>query len=211
MGHPAPAEPPNLPALTSARTRSGAPLSVALQPGLLRLDSTLVLAELRRPVQRRGFTFTASLLLHSFLVAAVVLIPLFLDDALPVPDQALRGFFVAPPDAAPPPPPPPPPAAVRTQPRTTPPPPQPPPDSNTLVAPVEIPNQVVPEAVSDLGIEGGVPGGVEGGVPGGVAGGVVGGLPLAPPTPPPNVVRVGGNIRVPKLVEAPKPVYPMLA
>lgn len=212
MGHPAPSDPPILRRPTQARTRSVVqPLSVAPQPGLFRLDSTLVLTELYRPVERRGFTFTASLMLHSLIVASLILVPLFFDDVLPVPDQAIRGFFVAPPDAAPPPPPPPPPAAsIRTQPRTTPP-PQPEPDSNRLVAPIEIPNQVVPEEVSDLGIEGGVPGGVEGGVPGGVVGGVVGGLPNVAPTPPPNIVRVGGVIRAPKLLEAQKPVYPALA
>ena len=46
---------------------------------------------------------------------------------------------------------------------------------------------------------------------GGVLGGVVGGLPAAPPPAPPAVVRVGGNIRAPKLVHEVHPVYPELA
>jgi protein TonB len=79
------------------------------------------------------------------------------------------------------------------------------------VAPVEVPAQIVPEEGIDLGVEGGVPGGVEGGVPGGVIGGVVGGLPAEAPPPPPQMVRIGGKLKAPKLLHSVGPVYPELA
>jgi protein TonB len=78
------------------------------------------------------------------------------------------------------------------------------------VAPIEIPEAIVPEEGLDLGVEGGVPGGVEGGVPGGVLGGVVGGLAQLPPPEPPRV-RVGGAIIAPKLLLRINPAYPPLA
>jgi protein TonB len=78
-----------------------------------------------------------------------------------------------------------------------------------FTAPVEVPEEIVPEEGIDLGVEGGVPGGVEGGVPGGVVGGVVGGLPDAPP--PQQAVRVGGQIKEPKKLKDVKPVYPDIA
>src|SRR5262249_17091507 len=126
-------------------------------------------------------------------------------------EQAVRAFFVSPPDVAPPPPPPPPPPAAASRPRVTAAAPAVAPDPGRFVAPVVVPERVVPEAGLDVGVGGGVPGGVEGGVPGGVLGGVVGGLPAAPPPPAPAVVRVGGNIRAPKLVHEVKPVFPEIA
>jgi protein TonB len=78
------------------------------------------------------------------------------------------------------------------------------------MAPIEVPTEIKPEESLDLGgVEGGVPGGVEGGVPGGVVGGIVGGLPEAPP--PKQMVRIGGNLVAPKLVQRVNPVYPPLA
>jgi protein TonB len=90
--------------------------------------------------------------------------------------------------------------------------PQATPPPSAFIAPIEVPDQIKPEAATlDLGgVEGGVPGGVEGGVPGGVVGGVVGGLPAAPP-PPPKVVRIGGKVVAPKLVHRVEPKYPELA
>jgi protein TonB len=152
--------------------------------------------------------------IHVLLLAVALVVPLLLfDDALPTTEGAVRAFFAAPPELAPaPPPPPPPPPAARAQASravATP----PPVETARLVAPVEIPEQVVEEEGLDLGVEGGVPGGVEGGVPGGVVGGVVGGLPLAPAPDPKAapVVRIGGNIRAPKLLYEARPVYPPLA
>jgi len=148
---------------------------------------------------------------HALLLIAAVLTPLVMfDDVLPAADHAVRAFFTSPPDVAPPPPPPPPPpaASVRPRVRTA---PAPPPDPGRFVAPIAVPERVVPDEGIDLGVEGGVPGGVEGGVPGGILGGVVGGLPTEAPPPPPQIVRVGGKINAPKLVHEVKPVFPELA
>ena len=60
----------------------------------------------------------------------------------------------------------------------------------------------------------GVVGGVAGGIPGGTVGGVVGGIvSAAPPPPPPPVqqVRPGGDIKPPKPISQPDPVYPPIA
>lgn len=213
MGHPAPTDLPVLRKPVQARPATvSKPLALAAQPNLLRLDS-LVFSQQESHTGRRGLSFASSLGLHSIILAAVITLPLLIEDVLPEPGQAIRGFFVTPPDVAPPPPPPPPPAAAPrslTRPAATR--PQPVEDAKFL-APIEIPEQVQqPEELLDLGVEGGVAGGVEGGVPGGVLGGVVGGLPQAQAPPPPAaLVRVGGVIRAPKLIESPRPEYPALA
>lgn len=93
-----------------------------------------------------------------------------------------------------------------------------------LVAPTSIPRAIAlikeaplePAAFDGAG--GGVPGGVPGGQLGGVIGGVIGGFPTvaARPVPPPaevpsKPVRVGGNVRAPKVLYQPAPLYPVLA
>jgi len=161
--------------------------------------------------RKRSSTLAASLTLHTVIVFLLIVVPLVFDDSVPMPQDAVRAFFVSPPDAAPPPPPPPPPppAGPRAPVRKAAPPPT---DPRRFVAPVEVPANVAPEEPTlDLGFEGGVPGGVEGGVPGGVIGGIVGGLPEPPPPPKETVVRVGGQVQAPKLVHRVNPVYPELA
>jgi len=93
-----------------------------------------------------------------------------------------------------------------------------------LIAPTFIPKAVVTstgpapeETVVAEGVPGGVPGGIPGGVTGGVFGGVLAGVVKAPP-PPAAVaaamkapVRVGGNVKPPRLLFAPDPEYPSLA
>jgi periplasmic protein TonB len=156
-------------------------------------------------------TVTTSLLLHGVIVVALVIIPLFLHEALPEPGAAVRAFFVSPADVAPPPPPPPPPAAAPTVARVVKPPTRVAPvDPGRFIAPIEVPDQIKPQQTLDLGVEGGVPGGVEGGVPGGVVGGVIGGLPAAPP-PQAKVVRIGGNVVAPKPIKRVEVEYPPLA
>jgi protein TonB len=170
---------------------------------------SLVLTEPASIRSGRGATLAVSIVLHAILIVAVVVVPLLYYDSLPAPDEAVRAFFVTPAVAAPPPPPPPPPAAgVRPAPRT---PTAPHPEEPAkFVAPLETPAEIKPEEGIALGVEGGVPGGVEGGVPGGVVGGIVGGLPQEAP-PPPKAVRVGGQIKTPKLLKKVDPVYPELA
>lgn len=179
-----------------------------LSPSAFRFQS-LVLTEPQSLAKGRSTTFTVSLVLHSVLVVLIAVVPILMDDFLPVPGQTLKAFFVAPPEVAPPPPPPPPPAAgarpaakAPTAPRQV--------EDNKFVAPIEVPQEIAPDEGIDLGVEGGVPGGVEGGVPGGVVGGVVGGLPTGPPvTQPP--VRVGGQVKEPKKIRNVAPVYPEIA
>ncbi len=156
-------------------------------------------------------TLTASVFLHGVLALALIAVPVFLADTLPIPDTAIRAFFAAPHEvAAPPPPPPPPPAGARAV--TTRVVPARPVEPAAFVAPIEVPAEVKPEETmgADLGVEGGVPGGVEGGVPGGVVGGIIGGLPQALPSPPP-VVRIGGQIVAPQVLHRVAPEYPRLA
>ena len=172
----------------------------------LRFES-LVLTEPRSLAKGRGTTLLLSGFLHSILIAAVIVVPLFFYDSLPAPDEGVHAFFVTPAVAAPPPPPPA--AGARAAPRT---PVFPHPEEPArFVAPIETPTELRPEeGISLVGVEGGVPGGVEGGVPGGVMGGIVGGLPHEAP-PPPRAVRVGGHIKAPQLMKKVDPVYPVLA
>jgi periplasmic protein TonB len=161
--------------------------------------------------RRRGPVGTAaSVLVHTALVATVVAVPLLMD--APLPEHAaggVRAFFAAPLELTPPPPPPPPPAPAARPTAEV----QTPPIERTdgIVAPIETPAQILPEAGIGFGLEGGVAGGVQGGVPGGVVGGVIGGLPEAPPAPPIKPVRVGGQIHEPKKLKAVPPVYPEAA
>lgn len=182
---------------------------VGWRPSDFRFES-LVLSEPASRATRLSATFVTSLALHSVLIAAVVVLPILLYDAIPEPGAAVRAFFVTPPDVAPPPPPPPPPAGPVRVSRVAPPRPEPVAPA-AFVAPIEVPDQIKPEEPGlDLGVEGGVAGGVEGGVAGGVLGGVVGGLPEAPP-PPPKVIRIGGALVAPKLLHKVQPVYPEIA
>jgi periplasmic protein TonB len=171
------------------------------------LSPTQMLIDAESHLGQRSVTFLVSMLLHSVLVLAIVLVPLLFYDSLPSQDS-LKAFFVRPLELAPPPPPPPPPSAatavVRQAPRVV-------QETHGFVAPIEIPNEVKPEEGLDLGAEGGVAGGVEGGVPGGVVGGIVGGLPTALPPPPAAVVRIGGKIAAPRVIRRVEPVYPVLA
>jgi protein TonB len=170
-----------------------------------------VLTERRSLRAGRGVTLAASMVVHVALLAAVILVPLaFFEEALPGAELAVRAFFAAPAELAPPPPPPPPPpASVRSRAIVK---PVPAPSAPArFVAPVEVPEQMPVAEGIDVGVEGGVPGGVEGGVPGGVVGGIIGGLPTEAPAPAGPVVRIGGNVRAPKLMHEVKPEYPPLA
>jgi len=162
----------------------------------------------------RGGVFLGSVLLHGALILAVVMLPLYLYDSVPAAsERVLRAFFVPPPDVAVPLPPPPPPAGPSLRPRALKAVPAPA-IVAAFVAPLEVPDRIVADP-TNLGDdqEGGVPGGVEGGVPGGVIGGVVGGLPSGPPVTaaPEPIVRIGGAIAAPALVQVVRPEYPEVA
>lgn len=84
-----------------------------------------------------------------------------------------------------------------------------------IVAPTAIPNDIarIVEAGAPAapgGAPHGVPGGVLGGTAGGSLGGLLGGESVAqvPPPPPTGPVRVGGNVKQPKLVHMEQPHYP---
>src|SRR5215813_8541452 len=141
---------------------------------------------------KKWYTVPLSIIVHTALLAAIVIIPLMAADVLPTPPSMMA--FVA----APPPPPPPPPAAAAA--------PKPVMDVNPAAAPVEAPREIKPET----GIESGVKG-VVGGVTGGIVGGLAEAPPPPPPPPPPAPVRVGGAIRTPTKVKHVNPVYPAIA
>jgi protein TonB len=164
---------------------------------------------------RTFWDFLVSVLGHSFVVALLILLPLYFTDAINI-HQLQSTLLVAPP---PPPPPPPPPAAVHITPRV--------PKSfftkGKLFAPTVIPKHIAqikeeaPPPVTDSGVTGGVIGGVPGGQLGGVLGGILGGTAKVPSPPPPKPVvhhgpyRVGGRVQAPKLIREVQPIYPPLA
>jgi protein TonB len=96
---------------------------------------------------------------------------------------------------------------------------RPEPVQKEVMAPTTIPQDIarIAEASPPSGhVSGGVVGGVQGGVLGGIAGGALDGIlggaaaPVSPP-PPTEPVRVGGNVKEPKLVHMEQPQYPPAA
>jgi protein TonB len=79
------------------------------------------------------------------------------------------------------------------------------------VAPIDIPEEIAEEQLTDIGIDGGVEGGVEGGVVGGVLGGVVGGVLGGVVGEVEAPVRAIGQIKPPKLIKQVDPTYPEIA
>ena len=171
---------------------------------------------------RSVFDWVAAIGVHFAILAALLILPLYFTAGLDF--QKLNLTFLAAPamPAAPPPPP----MAASASPRParvapvrviTP---------GKLTAPSFIPKTVAtgPSGAGDapdealMGVAGGVPGGIPGGQVGGVLGGVLGGAlkGVAPPALPvaagPKVpVRVGGDVKPPRLLYGPDPVYPILA
>ena len=91
-----------------------------------------------------------------------------------------------------------------------------------LTAPSFVPKTVAVAAPADSAPPevafAGVPGGVPGGIAGGQVGGILGSMGPAAPTPvaavsegPRAPVRIGGDVKPPRLVSGPAPVYPMIA
>ena len=150
-------------------------------------------------------TAAVSLGVHVAALGALLVLPLLSEEHLPEQARGVRAFLAPPLELQPPPPPP---AAASATPRVQAPRPV---SQEAFTAPIEVPQEIVPDAGIDLGVEGGVSGGVEGGVPGGVVGGIVGGLPEAPPPSPLQPLRVGGVVKEPRKLKEVKPVYPALA
>src|SRR5579862_6125425 len=88
---------------------------------------------------RKWYTVPLSILVHTVIIGAVIIIPLMAADVLPSP-PAIMAFVAAPPPP-PPPPPPPAPAAPQT-------PVKPIVEANPAAAPVEAPREIKPEPPS---------------------------------------------------------------
>lgn len=85
---------------------------------------------------------------------------------------------------------------------------------------VTTPGELAPPDEALMGVPGGVPGGIPGGQLGGAFGGVLGGVLKSLPAPlsaapaaggPKKPVRVGGQVKQPRLLYGPEPAYPVLA
>jgi len=167
---------------------------------------------------RSPLDWVASIGVHFAILALLLVMPLYFTAGLDY--HRLNLTFLAAPimPAGPPPPPPMASSAVRparlTPVRVM--------NQGQLIAPTFIPKAIVntpgpasaPPDEALMGVPGGVPGGQVGGVLGGVLGGVMKGV--QPPAPPvaagPKVpVRVGGNVKPPRLLFGPPPDYPTLA
>jgi periplasmic protein TonB len=165
--------------------------------------------------RRSALDWVAAIAVHDVILAALLILPLYFTTGLSF--QKVNPTYLAPPPplAAPPPAP----MAASAAPRParvipvrvyTP---------GKLTAPTFIPKAIVAtpgsaEAPPDEALMG-VPGGVTGGVPGGQVGGVLGGVLNGVPPPiaegPKAPVRVGGNVKAPRLLFGPDPDYPVLA
>jgi len=176
---------------------------------------------------RRRKTFLSAAAIQVGLVALVIIVQMAMPDKLGQ-FQLLTTLYMAPPPPPTPAPATPEPRQVQRAVRHN---PEPAPTVQTsvpqqvtpepeVVAPTTIPKDIANivdsgnSAAGIRGVTGGVPGGVVGGTIGGSLGGVLGGAASAPAVPPPPdtaPVRVGGNVKEPKLLHIEEPQYPPLA
>lgn len=176
------------------------------------LNAMLEMPSAQKQTRHGPVKMFVSVLIHAGILALLIFVPLYFAKTVIAPKKPVEATFVF----TPPPPPPPPPAATVTRAPQTPVHTVPKYVAPTqLVAPRVIPKQVpavaAPSAAPDVNANEGVAGGVPGGVLGGVLGGT-GAVP-APPTPAkqPAIVRVGGNVKPPQLVQKVEPQYPTVA
>ena len=173
------------------------------------------------PEKGRSRTFFLSLIVHSVLLAVVLLIPLVYYQGLP--QYELLTVLAAPPRPLPPPgppspPTPPPPAGGEVQIVRL--------DPDKFMEPKEIPEEIPPPTeeipiihIDSWGPAGGIPGGDPNGTEEGVQGGVVGSLfrgPFRGPPPPPppeprEPTRVSDGVQGSRLIHKIDPVCPELA
>ncbi len=169
---------------------------------------------------RSPLEWAGAMALHIVIVAALIILPLYTTGTIRLSEYHEIPLVAPPPPLAPPPAP----AGGPVAPQIT----RPKAKLNytlqKLTAPAAIPKSVssgsegAADAAPELGgVLGGVPGGVVGGQIGGVVGGVLGGTGTAVPTPPPQprpvqkIVRVGSNLKAPRLTYSVDPAYPPLA
>ena len=170
-----------------------------------RLFEDLIDSDVASHKTNQAKVMPVAVVLHGLAAAAIIIVPILQSGILP--ESSISVFFAEPMSAPAPPPPPPPAARARAQPSA----PTPVLQQSAFVAPVDIPQEIMPAEDLDLGFDDGVAGGVEGGVPGGVIGGVVGGLPDAPPPPAQAAIRIGGQIKPPTKLKNVDPTYPDIA
>jgi protein TonB len=166
--------------------------------------------------QRRSpMTWALSLSIQLAILVTLLLLPLYFSQGIDM-KRLETTLLVAPmPPMAPAPPPPPSVAReVHVAPRVITP--------GKLMAPSFVP-KAIPTATADTAPPeeafSGSMSSVPGGVPGGQIGGITGGMPgVAPPVMaapvaerPKGPVRVGGDVKPPRLLSGPAPVYPILA
>ena len=206
-----------MPVVVAPPTRSTKPTKV--EPSTQRVQDTFVAALLEEPCEfkhRNPMEWIVSFVVHCFLLAALLMAPLYFTQSLDL--KGLQNTWLVAP--APPPPAPPPAPAIMVRPMKT--------VARLLqggkmMAPSVIPKQVaiikeapLPPDTDVTGVVGGVPGGIPGGQMGGVLGGIIGSTGHTGPTviaPPPvkRVVRVGGNLKPPRQIYSEQPKYPMIA
>ncbi|MGH9364212.1 MAG: TonB family protein [Thermoanaerobaculia bacterium] len=151
---------------------------------------------------KRALSWPVSLALHVVLIGGALGASIWFVEDVPEPPIPVAFY------ASSPPPPPPPPAAPKAAPKA-PDTPKPVIRPTEMVQPQVIPESIPqplaePEAPDDPGVAGGVPGGVVGGVPGGVLGGTG-------PAGDGEILRVGGEVKAPVLLQRIDPTYPEAA
>lgn len=167
--------------------------------------------------QRRSpMDWAISFLIHFGILSLLLLLPLYFSQGIDM-KRLETTLLVAPmpPMAAPPPPPPSMAHVSHAAPKVFTPGKLTAPTFIPKAVPTSLPSDAAPPEESFAGVAGGVPGGV----PGGQIGGIAGGLPsvAAPVVAQPVVegpkhpVRVGGNVKPPRLLSGPAAVYPVLA
>jgi protein TonB len=189
------------------------PIAVAPRNNLFS-ETLLEMSSTRQP--RRTADLFMSILLHTLILLALLLPPLYFTETIDLKGFA-QTFLVAPP------PPPPPPPMAQTVAKAVPTPRRVFTSAGKLLAPSSIPQKIamLKEEPLPPDIGAGVAGGVPGGVPGGQLGGVIGGIlsgasrtyvPVPTPTSQPRApIRVGGRVRPPRPLVQAAPVYPILA
>ena len=170
------------------------------------------------PEKGRSRTVFLSLIIHSVVLAVVLLIPLIYYQGLP--EYELLTVLAAPskhlpPTGPPSPPAPPPPERVEVQIGRL--------DPDQFTEPTEIPEEIPPPSeeipfvsIDNWGPARGIPGRVPGGIPNGTLGlgpgGFVGVVPPPPPPPEPREpIRVSIGVQNSRLIHKVDPVYPELA
>jgi protein TonB len=150
---------------------------------------------------RKWYTVPLSIMVHTVLIGAIMILPLMASDILPTPTA--MATFVA---ASPPPPPPPPPTPVQAARLPT-----PQDEVNPQAAPVQAPKVITPETELDTGARSAVAI-VDAGTLDGLADRTFGRQEVVPPPPvSPAPLRVGGQIQRPTKIRDVSPLYPPIA